>query len=94
MSRVAGLVGDCAAIISPVLRLHVYPNVEYPTFFFILASDFLLRFSSSSGQVSTDSNNLTSGRGNAAPPVIGYVRQIDALPNREAQTEKSSLETH
>lgn len=95
MSRVAGLVGDCTRIIYLVLRLHVYPNKEYLDFFFSFPrpSSFS-RSASSPTRVTASSNNPPPGRGNAASPVIRDVRQIDALSDRDAQTEKSSLETH
>lgn len=94
MSRVAEPVGDCAGIIYLVPRLHVYPNQEYLEIFSFLRPSSFLGFASSPGRVTAGSNNTPPGRGNAAPPVIRDVQQIDALSDREAQTEKSSLETH
>lgn len=94
MSRVAGPVGDCAGIIYLVPRLHVYPNQKYLEIFSFLRPSSFLRFASSPGRVTAGSNNLPLGRGNIAPPVILDVQQIDALSDREPQTEKSSLETH
>lgn len=95
MSRVAGwwvIVREsfllrCAYMFTPTRNISTFFSLRRPTSFSGLSRP-------QAGSPQAAITFLRVAGTHAAPPVIRDVAQIDALSEREAQTEISSLETH